>query len=73
MQLIQSDYSYLWQPKGFVNVEMFPIRFCDFFYAKCIASENNPFNSKPEELVWSHNKKFVKLFFHPSHSRCSQK
>ena len=26
-------------------------------------SENNPLDSKPEELVWSQNEKFVELLF----------
>ena len=29
-------------------------------------SKNYPFDSKPEELVWSQNGKFVKLFVHAS-------
>ena len=52
-----------------------------FLYAKCISSESfpivclgkNPFDSKPEELVWSQNEKFVKLFVPPSHRRYFQK
>ena len=36
-------------------------------------SEKNPFDSKPEELVWSQNEKFVKLFVHLSHRRYVQK
>ena len=59
---------------------MFPICVCDFFYAKCISLEsfasvylgNNPFDSKPRELVWSQTETFVILFVHPSHRRYSQ-